>query len=362
MPEFLKLAVFILAIQGIVTSLILCASKPIRDTHHKFLVLFVLIFSCYLLGQNLFWGNFYVENPHFLFSTVAFPFLFGPLLYFYATPYKKHRYAYLHFLPFMLLLINHIPFYLFSAKEKIDFYFDMILTLEVNSKFYIYRLAFVAQIIVYFLVIRNSIRHEGVKRSFKWYRTLNTFYGSLAAAYLFQMIVYSFEDKVGVVTFFFVVFYIVKAAFILYFVTKTLLVPELFRSVARSKRNPLNDVKKTFYSEQILLAMETDQLYMKKDLRLIDLANRINSTEHLLSQLLREHFGVNFFEFINSYRINSAKKLLLDEDYKHFTIDAIAQEVGFKSKSSFYESFNKFVGTTPLAYKKQHRKFSNGEE
>ncbi len=362
MPDFLRFIVFILAFQGIITSLILFANRNIRASHNKYLVLFVFIFSTYLLGQNLFWGNFYPENPHFLFSTIAFPLLFGPLLYFYMTPTRKHRYGYLHFLPFLLLVVKHIPFYLFGAQEKIDFFYEIILTLEVNAKFYIYRIAFVVQMAAYFFVLRKAIRSSSFRKSFKWYQTLNTFYGSLAVGYILQMTVYAIYNKVQLITVYFALFYTLMAVFILYFVTRTLLVPELFRTVVKVPRNRLNTEKKELYSKKILTVMETDHMFLKKDLRLVDLAHRVDTTEHQLSQVLREHFGVNFFEFINSYRIDTAKRLLLDSEFKHFTIDAIAQEVGFKSKSSFYDAFKKFVGVTPLAYKKKHLELADGEE
>ena len=60
----------------------------------------------------------------------------------------------------------------------------------------------------------------------------------------------------------------------------------------------------------------------------------------------------NFFDFINGYRIKEAKRLLVDPKGELLTILAIAEEVGFNSKSSFNTAFKKITGMTPTEYKK----------
>ena len=73
-------------------------------------------------------------------------------------------------------------------------------------------------------------------------------------------------------------------------------------------------------------------------------------TAHQLSQLLNEKLNVNFYTFINKYRIQEARRILTEEPDK--SIIAIAYDVGFNSKSSFYEAFSKFTGKTPYRYRK----------
>ena len=57
-------------------------------------------------------------------------------------------------------------------------------------------------------------------------------------------------------------------------------------------------------------------------------------------------------DFINGYRIELAQELLKSSSHKNFTVLAIAQESGFKSRSAFYEAFRKQTGTTPANYRK----------
>lgn len=62
--------------------------------------------------------------------------------------------------------------------------------------------------------------------------------------------------------------------------------------------------------------------------------------------------GKNFFQFVNSYRIEAVKKILLEPKLK-YSIEAIGYECGFNSKSSFYTVFKNLTGETPVAFRKK---------
>jgi AraC-like DNA-binding protein len=93
------------------------------------------------------------------------------------------------------------------------------------------------------------------------------------------------------------------------------------------------------------------ELFKNPDLKLADIANTINVTPHYVSQFLNDNLGKSFPLFINEYRIESAKHLLITET--KYTTEAIGYECGFNSKSTFYTTFKKIVGVTPANYKKQ---------
>jgi len=67
--------------------------------------------------------------------------------------------------------------------------------------------------------------------------------------------------------------------------------------------------------------------------------------------IINRHFGANFYTFINSYRIEEAKKMLKDSAKKDITITEIYLAVGFNSKSVFYTFFKKLEGMTPTKYR-----------
>ncbi|MEM7087707.1 MAG: helix-turn-helix domain-containing protein [Bacteroidota bacterium] len=224
----------------------------------------------------------------------------------------------------------------------------------VDQDFYIYRWTLVAQILGYYMFIRRYLIKDSGHSQNRWRRSVNLVFLGFGINYLLQIMLYFQFDHRKYFILYYAIYMISMSVFILLFVSKILLVPELFKSRSKYNRSTMRKDQRELYSKMITSVMETDRIFLNKNLRLVDLAHKTNATEHQLSQVLSEHFGMNFPEFINSYRIDMAKQLVIDPNFNHYTIDAIAQEVGFKSKSSFYQSFKKFVGTTPSSYKKQH--------
>ncbi len=111
----------------------------------------------------------------------------------------------------------------------------------------------------------------------------------------------------------------------------------------------------TAASESIRRGMERllneEQVFRENELRLADLAAYLDVSYHQLSQVINEHYGVNFFELINRYRVAYVKKLLADPRSSHQTIIQIAYEAGFNNKASFNRYFKKEIGMTPSAYR-----------
>lgn len=104
--------------------------------------------------------------------------------------------------------------------------------------------------------------------------------------------------------------------------------------------------------EALKTLMTEDKPYLNTELTLQDLADKINIPKHQLTALFNIYMGVNFFEFVNEYRIEEAKKRLIDEEYEPLTIIAVAYDCGFNSKSTFNTLFKEMVGKTPSQYRK----------
>ncbi|WP_160139490.1 helix-turn-helix domain-containing protein [Chryseobacterium sp. c4a] len=95
--------------------------------------------------------------------------------------------------------------------------------------------------------------------------------------------------------------------------------------------------------------MNTEELYKNPNLKLNDLASRMNMSAHQLSQLLNDNLEKSFSIYINEYRINEACEKI--ENGSYLKIEEIGYEVGFNSKSTFFSTFKKIKNTTPLLYK-----------
>lgn len=113
----------------------------------------------------------------------------------------------------------------------------------------------------------------------------------------------------------------------------------------------LEEPQKDRLFEQTINFMTSEKGFLKQDLTLQQLANSLKINSKYLSQVINEKSGKHFMDFVNEYRVNLAKEILVKPTYQHFTIVAIAQEVGFNSRSAFYASFKKFTGQTPSAFR-----------
>jgi AraC-like DNA-binding protein len=102
--------------------------------------------------------------------------------------------------------------------------------------------------------------------------------------------------------------------------------------------------------------MEANQLYLDKELSLYDLAQLLHTNKNYLSKAINLSTGGTFYDFVNSYRIAEAKKMLLDPQCNHLSIEGIGLNSGFKSRSVFYSVFKKMEGKTPAAFRTE----SNG--
>jgi len=69
-----------------------------------------------------------------------------------------------------------------------------------------------------------------------------------------------------------------------------------------------------------------------------------------LARLLNESIGMNFYEYINYYRIKEFIHLANFDKAQQFTFFGLAQEAGFHSKTTFNKSFKKLMGVSPSAY------------
>ena len=113
------------------------------------------------------------------------------------------------------------------------------------------------------------------------------------------------------------------------------------------------DIEK--YGQQLILIMQTQKPYLSPTLTIDDLSEMLSIPVWHLSQVINEYFNQNFFNFVNGFRIEEAKQLLLDISNGKKTVLEILYEVGFNSKSAFNTAFKKHARMTPTEYKNSHQ-------
>ena len=118
----------------------------------------------------------------------------------------------------------------------------------------------------------------------------------------------------------------------------------------RYRHSGLADVNAQTLFARLTVHMQEKQPFLKDDLTLDVLAAQLDVPPHQLSQAINQTAGTNFFSLVNTYRVEAVKGRLIDPAYAHYSILGIANECGFRSKSSFNKIFKEITGETPSVY------------
>ncbi len=106
------------------------------------------------------------------------------------------------------------------------------------------------------------------------------------------------------------------------------------------------------YLEMLAFFMLEVKPYKEESLTINQLAKATNIPPRSLSQIINQNLNKNFYDYINSFRIQEAQLLLSTSDRR---ISEIMYEVGFSSRSSFNTAFKKHTNLTPSQFRKKYR-------
>ena len=347
--------------QGVFLSISLLTTRPYKQPNKSLLAVLLLAF-CVILSEELIEeARLYATFPHFIKVSTLIPFLFGPLLYLYfqglSNPLVKFKVTrWLHFLPFGLSLLWHLPFYLSSGQYKLaSFKLTPELFMWVYLKF--------AHILVYITLIIKALKHSRSSNTFnkkqQWFAqgfgifavgTVVTYV--LFSLYWFNISWWKYADQLGGLV-------IIVSVFALSFVALknndelmaqwAMVMPG---SKSRYQTSTLSDAQKQDYLQQLNTLLKIQKPFLDPKLNLSTLAQMLEVKPHLLSQIINEMTGKNFYELMNTHRVEEVKQHLKDPDQQNKTLLAIAFESGFNNKTSFNQAFKDITGLTPSAYKK----------
>jgi AraC-like DNA-binding protein/nuclear transport factor 2 (NTF2) superfamily protein len=125
-------------------------------------------------------------------------------------------------------------------------------------------------------------------------------------------------------------------------------------SVNKYAKSGLTSSQLLAHKQRLDQIMQSREEYLRPDLTLPKLAETVGCSVNNLSQVINSGFGTSFFDYLNRYRIEHARKLLENSGNQGSAILTIAFTVGFNSNSAFYSAFKKYVGMTPAQYRQRH--------
>ena len=330
-----------------------------------------------------------IVNVPYLYKTAApVNFIIPPLAYLYvrAVLYNEKRIAIIdiwHFLPFLLFFINYLPFYLIPIVEKkvivqavannLDLTYQYQAGLLPESYTFVIRLiqSSIYLIFQWKLIVKFKkqnvifeIEHQ-IKMVLKWLKIFTwvttVYFLAFIFLSLFVILNISVFNNWGAINFipgallsssFFVMStyllthpgILAGLPFVKYKETKSILSNDEVNKIAFIEEDYSKEI------ENINNYFNINKPYLNSNLTLGQVSVTLNIPIRELSYILNNYFNQRFTDFVNAYRlkyiIDNFNKSYLD----NFTIESIALEAGFTTKSGFYKSFKKFYKTTPTEY------------
>ncbi len=287
------------------------------------------------------------------------PLLHGVLLFLYVAyltrQLPRNRATLLvHFLPALAMYAYLVPFLLLPADQKIAVYrshgagYELFRLVKINA----IAISGICYVVWSELLLRRHARRIRDQFSdleninLRWLQLLT--YG-LGAIWILVMV---FHDDTlvfsGVVVFVFLIgFFGIRQTDI--FVRGGLLEGDEEERKKYSKSGLTEEASGELH-RNLLRLMAEEGLYRRSDLSITDLAARLNVHPNYLSQVINQKEQKNFYDFVNSYRIEEFKRLIAVPTNRQFTLLSLAHDCGFSSKSSFNRVFKKVTGSTPSQY------------
>ncbi len=341
-------------------------SSSLNKKGNRIFAIFLLLMLCILINDNEVFVLFGLHEPKLLNFFLESPTLLIPgfsylTILFYIDPKSKiDKKVLLLFTPWLADMLISIPFrFIGDIHEK---YFAMAIFRKVYITIFEPLLMAYAFVLWHkgYKLLKNhasNIRqiHSNIEMvDLRWLLNVATCVPVLIFLHLLKSVIglnfiYDFTD---------IVYFIVIIYIGINLIKQNEIFPEYINisNSTPTKENTLNrkDQEQNFDNDKDVIALEelmqNHKPYLNPNLNLGDLALMLEVRPQDLSQLLSNKLSTNFYSFVNKYRVERCKAMLKDPEYSNFSMEGIAKEAGFKSKSTFYARFKEFTGLTPLQY------------
>lgn len=381
---WIQIAAIIGALQGLVLATVLATQRTNR-TAGLLLATLMASMAIYLAAGPYYTAGLIRVYPHFALISYHTPWAFGPLVYLYTRAGSDRAWRFrtkdlVHFVPVCITTLAAMPFYMMSGDEKIATWEQWsvhgvsgVLALLDPTK-YASGIAYSVATAMYLLRHHRQVEqsYSNLARvNLQWLLWLTAGTGgiwllvtSLKIAHVSTVI------RDGHVT--------LAMALLVYGIGYMgLRQPEIFRfelaglnaadpkiqaelpseepasppETARYEHSGLGNTEAVQLKEALLRIMEYEQPWKESELTLADLATRLSSTPHKLSEVLNAQIGQTFYDFVNGYRVREVQRRIAAGDARSLKMLALAMDAGFASKSAFNDVFKKHTGQTPSGFR-----------
>jgi AraC-like DNA-binding protein len=313
------------------------------------------------------------------------PWVFGPLVYLYALAasdrsWRLTKRSLLHFLPVTVTVLAASPYYVMSAADKIAMY-DAWRTGGIPLQFqildptkYVSGLVYSIATVIYLRTHRKRVEYSYSNTdrvNLRWLLFFSTATFSiwlLATGLKISGIPSPVRDahiSLAMAILIYAIGYMgLRQSEVFRYETAEYPIPRLVTEDApsapdeserdatpRYERSGLDDLEAARLKARLLAVMDAQRPWQESELTLADLAARLESTPHKLSEVLNSQLGQTFYDFVNGYRVREVQRRIKAGDARALKMLALAMDAGFASKSTFNQAFKKHTNQTPSDFR-----------
>lgn len=323
------------AFNSLIFSLFLLFNKSYARLQNRLFGLFLFVLSVRVI-HSLFYAFSDDKSIWTFQSGPAYFFLISPLLFSYIVSVLNPvsswiKYWKYHILFWILVVFTLVI--LFPFKANVRFNKEVVLPI-IYAQWLLYILTS-----AYFL-IREIYIKGNISIKLKWLTVFLT--ANLILWISFALVKFEYFITGSLV--FSLIFY----GFFLFLNIRK----DIFQKIFEKEKIKKKKVSSNENKEQIgklKRLMNSEKLFKNPNLKIADIAEKLDIPSHELSKIINENLHKNFTDFINEYRVEEAKELIQENSL--YTIEAIGNQSGFNSKSAFYKAFKKITNTTPAKFK-----------
>jgi AraC-like DNA-binding protein len=364
-------------VQGLILSYFFLCKKNRMHQPNIFIGMLMLSFSLISLDIFLCYTGYMAEFAYLDNFTESLTFANGPLFYLYVVSSLRGKVKpkkFLHLVPFLLYTAYNLLYIVqptgFKLTEYVHAFFPDISVETVYPRFDtdpLYLREYLPEITVLYLLIYfvmtflfivKAFRKEKVSlfasryKNLSWLRNFTLSLFVLLLVLVFVKIY--FGRDVGD--------YIITSciALVIYGTSANVIKSSVFftehlgtplTTGKKYAKSSLSEEDKAEILKKLKDGMENEKYYRNNLVSQIHVSKKLLIPAHHISQVINEKLNQTFFEFIAIYRIRDAENMLSNPEYNHLTIEDIAEEVGYNSKSAFNKTFKKITGKTPSEYR-----------
>jgi AraC-like DNA-binding protein len=373
---------------GLLTVYILLFKKNALRSYSDYVLSVSILCQIWAVSLFLFVFSGSIQQFPYLYRTAApLTFLVPPLGYLYVRSvlYNEKRWQsldFLHLLPFLFFIINYLPFFLSPLEYKVEivtktiqdknFGIEKQLGFLPESVFYLFRpiqaslyLIFQWRLIVTFTRDNtDQTIKDQINRVTSWLSIFTWATSGFLIAFFIVLVLYFTQENLFTSTELTLIPNIILAISHFVVFTYLLINPQVLTGLPfiRYKETPSSlveneTVKVPFilenYSKEIKKLekyFQTQKTYLQPNLAISQVAVETQIPNRDLSYIINNYYQKRFNDYLNEMRLTHFLSKIDANTLDNLTIEAIAFDSGFSSKTSFYRAFNRFYGCTPSEY------------